>query len=220
MARLAIMQERFVLPAGRNSRMDTPYEKLPLLLRPEVPFSDDELFDFCSVHEELQIEQDANGDIIVMPPTGGYTGRRNYQLGYRFGLWAEPDGSGVTFDSSTGFRLPNGAMRSPDLAWVRRERWEALSDGQRAKFIPLCPDFAIELRSQSDLLGDLQDKCAEYIANGASLVWLVDPFERRVHVYRGEAVSVLEAPDEILGDFGDSSDSILAGLKLDLADLW
>ena len=148
-----------------------------------------------------------------MPPTGGKTGRRNHLLGLRFGLWAERDGSGVAFDSSTGFLLPNGAERSPDLAWVRVERWQKLSESEQEKFVPLCPDFAVELRSPSDSLSALKEKCAEYIANGASLVWLIDPMEHRVHVYSGATVTVLEQPAAISGD------PALDGLVVELGDI-
>lgn len=136
--------------------------------------SDDEFFEFCQLNPEWRIELTSEGDLIIMPPTGGLTGQRNFALTRVFGNWVEQDGTGVGFDSSTGFTLPNGAKRSPDLAWVRRERWEALTPAEQAVFPPLCPDFVAELRSRSDSSKALQAKMEEYIENGAQLGWLFD----------------------------------------------
>lgn len=200
MARPAIAQRYLDRPLERTFRIDALQTSLPLILRPATPFTDDELYDFCRANHALRIERSAGGDVIIMPPTGAQTGRRNSLLVARFAAWAERDATGVTFDSSTGFILPNGAGRSPDLAWVTRERWDALSEDEQEKFAPLCPDVAIELRSRSDSLPALQDKCAEYVANGARLVWLIDPVAGRVHVYRNESITVLERPTELFGD--------------------
>jgi Uma2 family endonuclease len=124
-------------------------------------------------------------------------------------------GTGIGFDSSTGFTLPNGAKRSPDVAWVRRERWEALSEEERDRFPPLCPDFVIELRSRSDPLTPLQEKMAEYIANGAQLGWLIDPGERRLYIYRPEVTpECLEQPEQVSGE------PLLPGFELDLREIW
>jgi len=163
--------------------------------------TDDELWSFCRANPELRIERSADGEITIMPPTGSETGRRNFVLTTQLGVWAERDGRGVGFDSSTGFILPNGAERSPDLSWVLRERWDALSDAQREKFAPLCPDFVVELRSPSDDVDDLLVKLREYIDNGARLAWLIDPPARRVHVYRpGRPPEVLESPTTMRAD--------------------
>ena len=213
MARPAIARRHFNRPARRTFRIDALHTSLPLILRPAIAFNDDELYDFCRANQNLRIERSASGDVIIMPPTGAQTGRRNCLLVARFTAWAEKDASGVTFDSSTGFILPNGAGRSPDLAWIRRERWDALSVEAQEKFAPLCPDVAVELRSRSDSLLTLQDKCAEYVANGASLVWLIDPIAGRVHVYRGESITILEKPTRLSGD------PVLEGLSLRLNEI-
>ena len=150
-----------------------------------------------------------------MPPTGGETGRRNFDLSVSFGSWARADGTRIGFDSSTVFALPNGARRSPDLAWVKLSRWNALTADGRRGFPPLCPDFVIELRSHTDSLSALQEKMREYIANGAQLGWLIDPIEKKVYVYRPQVeVECLENPASISGG------SLLEGFKLDLAEVW
>lgn len=177
--------------------------------------SDDEFFDFCARHESIRLERSAQGDLIVMPPTGGETGRSNFRLNIHFGNWVLADGTGEGFDSSTEFKLPNGAFRSPDVAWVRRERWDALSPEQRRKFPPLCPDFVVELRSDSDRLRMLQEKLEEYIANGAQLGWLIDPLQRKVWIYRPNAEPVcLDNPASVSGE------PELPGYFLPLAEIW
>jgi Uma2 family endonuclease len=175
----------------------------PLVLRlpPSLRIDDDQFFDFCRENELLRIERSAEGELIIMPPAGGDSGNQNFWLTARFAIWAEQDGTGEGFDSSTGFRLPNGATRSPDVAWVKRERLQELSQEQTEKFIPLCPDFVIELRSPSDRLTPLKKKMREYIANGASLGWLLDPARRRVFVYRpNKPAEELENPATLSGD--------------------
>ncbi|MEK6303731.1 MAG: Uma2 family endonuclease [Acidobacteriota bacterium] len=177
--------------------------------------SDDEFFQFCMLHPDLRIERTSEGDLIIMSPTGGETGRRNFNLVGFLGNWVNGDGTGVGFDSSTVFKLPNGANRSPDVAWVRRERWEALSPNERKKFPPLCPDFVLELRSDSDRLATLQKKMQEYIDNGAQLGWLIDPGQRKVWVYRANsAVECLENPVSVSGD------PVLPGFVLLLESIW
>jgi len=177
--------------------------------------TDDEFFQFCMLHPDLRIERTSEGDLIIMPPTGGDTGHRNFTLGGLFFNWAVNDGTGFGFDSSTVFKLPNGANRSPDVAWVRRERWEALIPDQRKKFPPLCPDFVLELRSDSDRLARLQSKMQEYIDNGAQLGWLIDPVQRKVWVYRPNiAVECLENPVLVSGD------PVLPGFVLLLESIW
>jgi Uma2 family endonuclease len=176
---------------------------------------DREFFDLCQLNPDLRIERTAAGDIIIMPPAGGNTGKREFTLSLRFGNWAEADGTGISFSPSTGFTLPNGAKRSPDVAWVRRAQWDALTEEEREKFPPLCPDFVVELRSRSDSLTTLQAKMEEYIANGAQLGWLIDPVDRKVYVYRpSAAVDCLEDPRQIAGD------PVLPGFVLDLREIW
>ncbi len=150
-----------------------------------------------------------------MPPAGSETGRRNNKLAVRVGTWAEADGTGVAFDSSAGFILPNGAIRSPDASWVKKERWEALSKNQQEGFAPLCPDFVVELRSPTDRLVDLHSKMQEYIDNGAHLGWLIDPIDKRAYVYRpGQPVESLDNPATLSGD------PVLPGFVLPVHELW
>lgn len=194
-------------------QVETP----PLVLHfpPAVEMTSEQFFEFCQLNRDLRIERTAEGDIIIMPPAGGETNARNADLTMQVRLWAKKDGSGVAFDSSGGFELPNGATRSPDAAWVKRSRLATLSSEQKQKFLPLCPDFVIELRSPSDLLSTSQDKMEEYLANGAQLGWLIDPEQRRVYVYRPDAdVEHLDNPTEIAGD------PVLPGFVLDLTDVW
>ncbi|NEP14379.1 MAG: Uma2 family endonuclease [Symploca sp. SIO2C1] len=169
-----------------------------------------------AVNRNLRLERTAAGELIVNPPTGGESGRRNFNITGQFARWQEEhEDLGEGFDSSTGFRLPNGADRSPDAAWVIRERWQSLTPQQRRGFIPLCPDFAIELRSESDSLSKLQAKMHEYIDNGAKLGWLIDPQNRRVEIYRaGREAEVLEHPSSLSGE------DILPGFILNLRRVW
>jgi Uma2 family endonuclease len=187
----------------------------PLRIRPATRLSDDALYDLCAMNQELRIERTAEGEIIVISPTGGETGRRNGLITMALGAWAERDGTGVFFDSSTGFLLPNGAERAPDAAWVRRERWNALTPAQREKFPPLCPDFIVELRSPSDALEEQQAKMEEWAANGARLGWLIDPITRRVWVYEGTNAPVCH--DDAAKVNGDP---VLPGFVLDLSRVW
>ena len=187
---------------------------LPLVLRarPALKVSDDEFFEFCRQNRDLRIEQTAGGEWIIMPPTGFETGNRNQEVSRQLGNWARQDDTGIAVDSSTGYILPNGAKRSPDASWVRRARLAVLTPEQKQKFLPLCPDFVIELRSPSDSLADTRDKMAEYQDNDARMGWLIDAAERRVHVYRpGGNIDVLDAPESV------SADPELPGFTLDLA---
>ncbi|MDP8924564.1 MAG: Uma2 family endonuclease [Chloroflexota bacterium] len=191
--------------------------ELPLVLRllPAIRLSDDDLFALCALNRELRIERTAEGDLLLMPPTGAETGDSNAEIGMQLRVWAKRDGTGTTFDSSTGFLLPNGAMRSPDASWMPRPRLNQMTREQRKKFIPACPDFVLELRSPSDTMADLHAKLREYIANGARLGWLLDPETRRVHVYRPDApVEQLDDPATVGGD------PVLPGFVLDLREVW
>jgi len=177
--------------------------------------SNDDFFEFCRLNREWRIERTSNGDVILMAPTGGETGGRNFHLTVSFGQWVKSDGTGKGFDSSTGFILPNGATRSPDLAWVRLSRWNALTEKQQKQFPPVCPDFVVELRSESDALSELQAKMEEYMDNGAELGWLIDPIEKKVYVYRrGVEVECLDDPASVSGD------PVLAGFVLNPRELW
>jgi Uma2 family endonuclease len=169
-----------------------------------------------AANRDLRLERTAAGELIVNPPTGGESGQRNFNITGQLARWYEEhEDLGEGFDSSTGFRLPNGADRSPDASWVSRERWETLTPQQRKGFVPLCPDFVIELRSESDSLPKLQAKMREYINNGARLGWLIDPQNRRVEIYRaGRGVEVLENPTELSGE------DVLPGFVLNLRRVW
>lgn len=194
-----------------------PILSVPLVIRtsPSSRFSDEQFFDFCQVNKELRIERTAAGEIVIMSPTGGRTSQRNFNLAVALGVWSQQDGTGTAFDSSGGFRLPSGAVRSPDLAWVENARLDRLAAEAWERFLPLCPDFVVELRSPSDALADLQRKMEEYRDNGARLGWLIDPLARTIHVYRpAHHVERLIDPATITGD------PILPGFVLDLRDIW
>jgi len=197
--------------------MTTTQAMQPMVLHqlPELRMSDQQFYQFCQDNPTWRIERNAAGEILVLLPTGGETGEQNFDLAGQIGIWAKWDGRGKGFDSSTGFRLPNGAVRSPDVAWVLKSRWEALSPADRQGFPGLCPDFVLELRSPTDLLSTLQDKMQEYLENGAQLGWLIDSIEGPVWVYRpGQATTVLQTPPNLAGD------PVLAGFVLDLQDFW
>ncbi|MCP4351346.1 MAG: Uma2 family endonuclease [Desulfobacterales bacterium] len=177
--------------------------------------TDDQFFSFCQINRELRIEKTEQGKVLIMSPTGGETSWRNSKLITALNNWTKQDNKGVVFDSSGGFVLPNGAIRSPDAAWVRRSRLTGLTSEQKKKFIPLCPDFVIELRSPSDSLTDLQEKMQEYINNGTQLGWIIDPRHKTIHIYTpGKAAECLENSENIPGD------PVLQGFVLDLHDIW
>jgi Uma2 family endonuclease len=180
-----------------------------------VGLTDEQFYLLCRDNPDLRIELTADQELIIMPPTGSKTGWRNSKLTQRLANWAEENGEGLSFDSSTGFTLPNGAKRSPDAAWVRRQRWEALSEEEQDGFAPLCPDFVVELRSPKDTLPVLQRKMLEYMASGAQLGWLIDPSSRRVYIYRpGQPVESLDNPEGIKGN------PVLPGFVFRPADIW
>lgn len=178
-------------------------------------WTDDDLFYLCAHNKEVYIEQNADGSLVVSEPTGAYSGKLNFKLSTQLGIWQEETGLGVAFDSSTGFKLPNGAMRSPDVSWIPHEKWEQLTQEEKEKFAPICPDFVVELRSQTDRISDLKQKMEEYLANGTLLGWLIDPGEKQVYLYRpGKEV-------EIHPDWTQpvSGEKVLPGFALDLKKL-
>jgi Uma2 family endonuclease len=180
-----------------------------------VPMTQDQFFEFCQRHPDKRFERTAEGELIIMPPSGGGTGKRNLSIGAQLYYWAELDGTGEAFDSSTGFILPNGANRSPDVSWVLKTRLAALTAEQKEKFIPLCPDFLVELMSPSDSLPKTQAKMEEYIENGARLGWLIERKKKQVHVYRpGQPVQVHDNPQTLAGA------PELPGFVLDLEPVW
>ncbi|MBW4540856.1 MAG: Uma2 family endonuclease [Myxacorys chilensis ATA2-1-KO14] len=183
---------------------------LILSLSPTLELTDEQFFELCQNNRDLRLERTANGELIIMPPTGWQSGNRNSKLTARLEVWSERDGTGLTFDSSTGFTLPKGANRSPDVAWVRHDRLKALNPDPN-RFLPLAPDFVVELRSATDALERLQQKMQEYIDCGVRLGWLIDPQNQRVKIYRlGQPVEVLQSPRSLSGE------DILPGFLLDL----
>jgi Uma2 family endonuclease len=183
--------------------------------RPAIDLNDEEFFQFCRVNRDLRMERSADGDILIMAPEAGSSGFGGGELFAAFWLWARQDGRGRLFGPSTGFTLPNRAIRSPDVAWVRNDRLDTLTDDQWNRFLPLCPDFVLELRSPSDSLRPLQDKMIEYRDNGAQLGWLLDPASKTVHVYKsGIEPEILHDPAMVSGE------PLLAGFVLDVRQIW
>ena len=174
----------------------------------------DSFEEIVAKNPKLKIEQNANGEIVFMSPTGGESGYRNLRIASQLDQWSERFG-GRSFDSSTLFRLPNGAKRSPDASWISMERWNTLTKEDRKKFPPLCPDFLIELRSETDRLDELQAKMSEYLSVGLRLGWLIDPLQKRVHIYRPE-----KQPEVLLMPNSVSCNEILPGFVLDLKTVW
>jgi Uma2 family endonuclease len=180
-----------------------------------VQMTNEQFYEFCQANGDLRIERTANGEVIIMPPAFSDTGNRNFNIAAQLGYWTEQDGTGIGFDSSAGFTLPNGAMRSPDASWIELERWNALTDAQKASFAPICPSFVIELRSSSDRLIKLQEKMQEYIDNGALLGWLIDRQNRKVYIYRpNREVEILDNPEAVSGN------PELPGFVLRMGKIW
>jgi Uma2 family endonuclease len=180
-----------------------------------APMTPVQFYEFCLANRDLRIERTADGDVVIMPPAFADTGNRNIKIAQQLANWADQDGTGEAFDSSAGFTLPNGATRSPDASWIRLERWQTLTESQKASFAPICPDFVIELRSSSDTLISLQDKMKEYLANGAVLGFLIDRKNCTVHLYRPQQEPiVLDNPDTVSGD------PELPGFVLRMAKIW
>lgn len=186
----------------------------PLILHTSevITLTDDELFQLCAANRELCIERDSNGNLILMSPAGGETSARNSILVAELVIWNREMLQGKVFDSNGGFVLPNGAMRAPDAAWIPIERWNKLGSEERKKFLPLCPDFVVELRSPSDRLADLQKKMQEWMDNGCRLGWLLDPVEENAYIYHeNSAPRAVESFDETL-----SGQDVLPGFVLAL----
>src|ERR1700748_1415941 len=187
----------------------------PFRFRPETPMSDEDLMRFCAANDITRVEREVDGEILVMSPAGNRTGRRNAAIISALDTWAQRDGRGYVFDSSTGFNLPDGSMRSPDSAWIESSRWNALSKADQNRFSPICPDFLIELRSQSDDPARLEDKMLMWISNGAKLAWLVDPDRELVTIYRSaRKPEILHHPSLVQGD------EPIAGFALAMARIW
>lgn len=186
-----------------------------LNIPPVAKLTDEQFYQLCQANRDLRLEMTAQGELIIMPPTGGETGKRNSDINLDLALWNRQNKLGIVFDSSTGFILPNGAKRSPDAAWIPIEKWNALTSEQKQKFLPLCPDFVIELRSPTDNLKTLQAKMQEYIENGTRLGWLINPQDKQVEVYRqNQEVELLNFPNSLSGE------SVLPGFILNLELIW
>lgn len=177
--------------------------------------SQEEFTAIAAANRDLRLERSADGALIVSPPTGSDSGRRNLSISAQLWIWAEANSSlGVAFDSSTGFTLPNGATRAADASWVRRKQWDALTQEEREGFAPLCPDFVVELRSKTDSLLKLQEKMRDFVSNGVRLGWLMDPQSQRVEIYRSnQEVEILERPGQLSGE------DVLPGFVLSLRDI-
>jgi Uma2 family endonuclease len=201
---------QFTVQLGPVLELD---EGIVFRLDPTVNLDDDELFEFCQINRDLRIERDEQGEITIMAPAGGETGSRNAAITAQLYNWTQRDGTGISFDSSVGFRLGGKAMLSPDAAWIQRERFQTLAPRARQEFPPICPDFVIELRSNTDRLGTLREKMDRWLKYGAKLGWLIDPMTKRV--YRAAAqVEIIDDATSI------SADPVLPGFSLDLTQIW
>jgi Uma2 family endonuclease len=188
---------------------------ITLQIPKSLKFTDDKFVEMVAANKDLRLELSSQGELSIMSPTGGETGNRNFEMCLDLGYWNRQNGLGKAFDSSTGFKLPNGATRSPDVSWIKIERWNALTPEQRKKFLPLCPDFVIELVSESDDLADTQAKMREYIANGLRLGWLINPKSQQVEIYRqNQEMEVLQSPTSLSGE------DVLPGFILDLQPIF
>lgn len=177
--------------------------------------SPDEFWDFCAENRKIRAELTKEGEVIIMPPTGFETSSKNAQIILQLGSWTRKDKTGTATDSNAGFILPNGATYAPDAAWTSNRRLDEFTDDEKQRFLQLCPDFVIELRSASDTLNSLKKKMQEYIDNGASLGWLIDPKEQKVHIYQpNKAVEILDNPKTVSGE------DVLVGFELDMAEIW
>lgn len=199
-----------------NTKPETEILSLNLPKKIRLHVTQEQFAGLAASNPELRLERTAKGELIVNPPTGWETGKRNSRISGELYLWWRNAGEpGEVFESSTGFILPNGATRAPDASWISPERWDALTPEQKGTFANICPDFVVELRSDSDTLKSLQEKMREYVENGAKLGWLIDPQNRTAEIYRpGLEVEVLSSPAEVSGE------DVLPGFVLDLRRVW
>jgi Uma2 family endonuclease len=189
--------------------------ELPVRLRFEHPVSDEELMRFCAENELMRVERDANGELIIMSPTGSEGAGVETDVTLELGIWARQDGRGRVFNSNAGFTLPDGSVRAADAHWVSWARWNALQPSERKSYARLCPEFVIEVRSENDSLSELQQKMQAWIANGAELAWLIDPSRKIVEIYRpGQPVDVQEGHTAVYGE------GPVGGFVLELARIW
>jgi Uma2 family endonuclease len=192
-----------------------PAPPITLRLHPVIDVTPDLLLELSSLNSDLRLELTAEGELVIMPPAGGRAGNRNKAITVQLGIWTEQDGTGIDFDSSTGFKLTPRMVRSPDASWVARARWDELSEEEQEHYPPLCPEFVVELRSLSDRVSTLQAKMRQYIEHGARLGWLIDPYSRRIYVYRpNHPMERIDNPQTV------SADPVLPGFVLDLTKIW
>ena len=195
--------------------MNTNSVSLPATLELNIDLTDEQFFQLCLNNRDLRFERTATRELIIMPPTGSETGERNADLTYQLRAWSRQNKLGKSFDSSTGFKLPCGAERSPDASWVKIERWNALTQAEKERFAPLCPDFVVELMSPSDSVEKTRAKMREYMDNGARLGWLINRQQQQVEIYRpNREVEILLSPQTLSGE------DVLPEFVLDLTEIW
>jgi Uma2 family endonuclease len=193
----------------------TPILYLPPILKLKLDLTDEQFWQLCQENDDLRFERTVHGEIIIMSPTGGITSDRNSDLNFQLRAWNRQHQLGKVFDSNGCFTLPNGADRAPDSSWVQQERWDALTPEEQEKFVPLCPDFVVELMSPSDSLEKTRTKMLEYLENGARLGWLINRKQRQIEIYRPDReVEILDNPDAVSGE------DILPRFVLDLSTIW
>jgi Uma2 family endonuclease len=184
-------------------------------LNPIIELTDEQFYQLCRTNSDVKFERNAKGELIIMPPTGGGTGKRNIELAADLVIWNRQTKLGVCFDSSTCFRLPQGGDRSPDVSWILQSRWDSLTPDEQEKFPPICPDFVLELMSPSDNFKIAQEKMQEYLNNGIRLGWLINRRTQTVEIYRqGQEVEVLQSPTTLSGE------DVLPGFVLNLQAIW
>ncbi len=187
---------------------------LPSPLQLTINLTDAQFWQLCQQNREYRFEMNDRGDLIIMSPTGSDTGRRNIKITTQLEIWNSKYKLGIAFDSSTGFKLPNGAKRSPDASWIELTRWNSLTTEEQEQFAPICPDFVVELRSKTDGLKPLQEKMQEYLDNGAKLGWLIDRQNQQVEIYRcNQQVEIMKAPSSLSGE------KVLPNFTLDLTEI-
>lgn len=188
---------------------------LTVNFNPIIELTDDQFYQLCRANPDVKFERNAKGELIIMSPTGGETGNQNFEIAADFAIWNRQTKLGVCFDSSTCFSLPQGGDRSPDVSWIKQERWDALTPEEKEKFPPIAPDFVLELMSPTDSLKKTQEKMQEYLDSGVKLGWLINRKTRRVEIYRlGQPVEILESPTQLSGE------DILPGFVLNLETVW
>ena len=188
---------------------------IPVKIPKTLHITDEQFLELIRANPDMRMERTAQGEVIIMSPTGSEEGHRNAEFTIDLGIWNRRKKLGMVFDSSTGFKLPNGDTCAPDTAWVKQERWDALTPEQRKGFAPICPDFVLELASETEDIEILQSKMQEYRDNGCSMGWLIDPKTRRVEIYRrNQTVEVLQSPKTLSGE------EVLPGFELSLSNLF